>query len=368
MEPKKFDYIDSLRGVAITMVILYHVGQAGSALYLFPASLSIIIDNGYLGVQLFFLVSAYTLTISHYSRLNEVNATRNFFIRRFFRIAPLYYLAMLYYFIQNFLGFQYFYTGIPIDTVTKGELLANLFFVNSFHPIWINHLVPGGWSVTIEFMFYLMLPLILKFVKDINGAIVFLVGALLFATILRLNHVLGHTFLSGHNYLNWFLPNQLPIFSLGIFAYFVLNRNAQLKNSTLLYLSFITLLFCYLSFSVHFIFSVSCCLLLIVLSKQPLKLVVNKVSGYIGKISFSLYLTHFAFLYWLHAFHKSDLIHVTSTGSAVVNYAFRFAIVFICSILLSHATHYLIEVPFQKLGRRLIKRWSPKEEVVLNVN
>ncbi len=93
MEPKKYEYIDSLRGIAILLVILTHVRQH---LRFFPELINQITLDGHLGVQLFFIVSAFTLTMSYYSRINEQNKTKNFFIRRFFIIVPLYYLAIVF--------------------------------------------------------------------------------------------------------------------------------------------------------------------------------------------------------------------------------------------------------------------------------
>lgn len=365
MEPRKYLYIDSLRGIAILMVVLYHCGQSGSALVHMPVFLAAIIDNGHLGVQLFFLVSAYTLMLSHYSRKDESKATRNFFIRRFFRIAPLYYLAIGYYFIQNFLGFSYFFTGETLQQVSRAEILANLFFINDIRPLWINHLVPGGWSVTVEFSFYLLLPLLFKLIKDINTSIIFLLCSVLLATILRLNHVLGHTILNDNNFLYWFFPNQLPIFAIGIFAFFATRGNYHLKNSTVLCIAATALCYCYLNLSVHFIFSMAFCLLLIVLSRQTIKLLVNKFTASVGKISFSLYLTHFAVLYWLQGFHKTDLVFVSGSGSAIVNFSLRFCVVFVLSTVLSFITYHLVEVPFQKLGKRLIAKLTAKTEVAI---
>lgn len=83
---KKLEHIDALRGVAILMVMLVHVSQKISGL-----SSKIILLSGYgqMGVQLFFVISAYTLWLSSAKRKDEQNKLLNYFIRRVFRIAPL---------------------------------------------------------------------------------------------------------------------------------------------------------------------------------------------------------------------------------------------------------------------------------------
>jgi peptidoglycan/LPS O-acetylase OafA/YrhL len=86
MDPKKLLYIDTMRGWAILMVIACH-----QALYFGNLSppVRLLASYGQTGVFLFFVVSAFTLCKSTIQRTEESNATRNFFIRRYFRIAPL---------------------------------------------------------------------------------------------------------------------------------------------------------------------------------------------------------------------------------------------------------------------------------------
>src|SRR5688500_15882045 len=103
---KKLDYIDALRGLAILAVVMVHASQYGS--FDVHPILARIISEGGRGVQLFFLVSAFTLFLSYKNRSPlESHPTRNFFIRRFFRIAPMYYLGIVYYLIQNGTGPNY---------------------------------------------------------------------------------------------------------------------------------------------------------------------------------------------------------------------------------------------------------------------
>ena len=97
---KKYDYIDFLRGVAILLVIINHIPHTD---YILNESTPFIIKKALLagtyGVQLFNLVSAFTLCNSIEYR-NE-NNYKNFYIRRIFRVVPLFYLGIIiYYFIK----------------------------------------------------------------------------------------------------------------------------------------------------------------------------------------------------------------------------------------------------------------------------
>ena len=88
MQARRLLYIDALRGFAILGVIVVHVAGA------FPAPshvLNVILANGGRGVQLFFVVSAFTLFHSLDSKTAGAAGLFRFFVRRYFRVAPLYY-------------------------------------------------------------------------------------------------------------------------------------------------------------------------------------------------------------------------------------------------------------------------------------
>jgi peptidoglycan/LPS O-acetylase OafA/YrhL len=100
---KKFDFIDALRGVAVFDVIMSHAqrdvelwGYMGSKATLSPW-LHCITAQGARGVQLFFVLSALTLCNSQSQRRTGENTWIDFFSRRFFRIAPMFYAALFFY-------------------------------------------------------------------------------------------------------------------------------------------------------------------------------------------------------------------------------------------------------------------------------
>ena len=156
---KKLEYITILRGLAILAVLMVHVEQQSSGVaYLHPYIISII-ENGSRGVQLFYILSAFTLFRSFKLRsTTESSPIKNYFIRRFFRIAPLYYLAIIYYLWQDGTGPRYWLGNAP--KITNSNIISNVFFLHGLNPYWITSLVPGGWSVTVEVMFYLCVPIL----------------------------------------------------------------------------------------------------------------------------------------------------------------------------------------------------------------
>src|SRR6187455_3011923 len=95
MLQKRVDSIDSLRGVAILMVILYHVhawlpGLDGlPSWYRFPISL------GFSGVDLFFVLSGFSLYYAWLRQEQSAKAlnVKKYYWRRFWRIYPPYLIA-----------------------------------------------------------------------------------------------------------------------------------------------------------------------------------------------------------------------------------------------------------------------------------
>src|SRR5690242_3285681 len=102
----KLRYVDALRGIAIMGVLMVHCGQFGTND--FPSFLENIVVNGAMGVQLFFVASAFTIFLSYGNRYGkETNANVNFLIRRVFRIAPMYYFGIIYFLWQDGFGSRY---------------------------------------------------------------------------------------------------------------------------------------------------------------------------------------------------------------------------------------------------------------------
>lgn len=102
---RKYEFIDALRGYAILGVLMVHSAQSVRPNHAFLRSA---MAQGSLGVQLFYIASALTLCLSwRFRSTQEGHPTRDFYIRRFFRIAPMFYLAIVLYVLLNGLAPQY---------------------------------------------------------------------------------------------------------------------------------------------------------------------------------------------------------------------------------------------------------------------
>jgi peptidoglycan/LPS O-acetylase OafA/YrhL len=122
--------LDLLRGVAIVLVLISHFFASD-----LPVWASLSCANG--GVILFFLLSGYLM--------HEVYEPRTFALRRFFRIAPMYWacLALL----------------VALEKWPLGTTAANAVFVApAFH---LPRMSGVFWTLYIEVLFYALVPLLL---------------------------------------------------------------------------------------------------------------------------------------------------------------------------------------------------------------
>jgi peptidoglycan/LPS O-acetylase OafA/YrhL len=157
--------VDALRGLAILGVMLVH------ACLKVPNGLGKVRDfgaAGTYGVQLFFVVSAFTLCWSLRSRSRgERKPLHAFFVRRVFRIGPLFWIAVAFYVWQSPEGRAFWApNGIGVPHV-----LSTLAFLHGWYPTTANSVVPGGWSIAAEFTFYLCLPLLFSRVRSLSSAL-----------------------------------------------------------------------------------------------------------------------------------------------------------------------------------------------------
>jgi len=297
-----------------------------------------------------------------YRSAYERTPIKNYFIRRFFRIAPLYYLAIVYYLWQDGFGPRHWLGDAKF--ISAANIVSNFSFLHGFNPYWITSIVPGGWSIAVEVMFYFLLPFLFAKIKSIGDAFTFTIITLVFKAAL-LYVLQSHSLISAgdlwQEYLFLYFPNQLPVFALGILLYFIIRDKDRLTLSPKhLFFGFVIAVFSFciqqnLIFSQIFYFGLAFLLLVLAFEKYHPKLFFNRAIYYIGKISYTIYLTHAAAIYILHKLSAFNLISGTREPLVIANYLLNYLMVLGISVILSSVLYYTIEWPMQQLGRKLIK-------------
>jgi peptidoglycan/LPS O-acetylase OafA/YrhL len=169
--------LDGLRAIAIVLVLLAHASNTTG----FPASKSTIalFQNGAIGVDVFFVLSGFLITVLLSRELDRTNTVslKKFYLRRVLRIIPAYAAFLLVVFDLTLLGL------VPMHWYDwLGALTYTINWINSDIRSWeIGHI----WSLSIEEHFYFIWPfLLLTF--GAKRARITLCGYLVAVPILRL--------------------------------------------------------------------------------------------------------------------------------------------------------------------------------------
>lgn len=353
MEAKKYEYIDSLRGIAILMVIMVHTAnffKVKTTAY-FPDLLYSILHNGKIGVQLFFILSAFTLMLSAERRRGEENETLHFFIRRFFRIAPMYYLA-----IGVITAYYIYFDPTTWHSYTTSSYVSNFFFLNTLSPYWMKTVVPGGWSISAEFLFYFFFPILIMYIRNVNTAAVALSLSLIVATVFSY-FTEGKILFDYYHFRETSIYYQLPVFLTGVFVFWLTRESyTEIKNRTWFLFALSLFLFTYMGVPYYLSYSIIFCITIFILQKKSYKFLCNKWLSKIGQVSFSMYIIHFFLIIMMNFKGIGHLIPISGLFTSILNYMLLFVIVSSLSYFISYFTYKFIEIPGQNLGKKLIKK------------
>ena len=199
---RKIDAINGLRGIAIFGVIFHHAfskyiepGNISPRLSALPVPQAFL-SNGWLGVNLFFVLSGFVLALPYHAGVRTMSSRKDlfeFYARRLRRIAPLCYIS--------FLVLAIFATTFPSKSDFFEEALFVAFFATGFSA---NHWAPDAnwvlWSLSVEACFSIIFPAIM-FSIDRIGMFRVLICSVIVALVVRFIGVMPD-FDSGNLYLN----------------------------------------------------------------------------------------------------------------------------------------------------------------------
>ena len=147
---QRLAFLDALRSLAALTVILEHAGQNLSASYAHFAFS--VFDLGNFGVMIFFLCSGFIIPIS----LERQGSLRHFWIRRFFRLFPLYWFCIA---ADLGLGYLSGWARYPASFFAHPVvfILANLTMLQN--SLGFSDILGPAWTLSFELMFYLIVSL-----------------------------------------------------------------------------------------------------------------------------------------------------------------------------------------------------------------
>lgn len=351
------------------LVIAVHTAQASVAWSGIGRDL---INQGARGVQLFFVASALTLLISWNSKQDGIG---KFYLRRIFRIAPMFWIGIVFFTWLN--GFRPTY--FSPHGISMSDIGLTVIFVNGWHPELITSVVDGGWSIAVEMMFYLIFPLIATIIRGwVSGALL-LVGSI-FAADQALQYFWLHRslFWPGvsddlvSTFLNLWFPSQFPVFTVGFLLYFAVRdltgRLSEIGKNFLLCMSMLGMVLLGmhgqpihllgLVINIQTSFAVCFGVFSFALSDGAGKILVNTVVAHIGKVSFSAYLWHFAILGLLNLWASLgiDPLRLRLGEHGFGYFCLFYPLMVVVTVLASSLTYRWIEKPMIAVGTKFINK------------
>lgn len=369
---RDFKYIpalDGLRFFAFLLVFLHHsLLNISSSNPFVNYFLVIIQKNGWVGVDLFFVLSGYLITtlLLHEQKKNKKYSIKNFWIRRSLRIWPLYYLALLIGFLFPLHESLFIFDknlslniieeariALPFYLTFTGNWFISLFGYGNFQLI--GHL----WTISLEEQFYLIWPLILIFIKNIRSSIIlgFFVALISILTriVLALNHI-SHPGIYTNTFaridilvfgailalINFYKPNILkrllpltktPILMSSIIFFALFLHKIYLFNPKMIF----NIVFGYTVIGLFMVYLVFCAL-----QKNTyfVDFLSKKLFTTLGKISYGLYIWH------VLAIYLSFKIFVQY--STFLNLILAFSL----TILFGFISYYFFEIIFLRMKER----------------
>lgn len=346
---KYFEKIDGLRFIAISAVLIHHIAGIFSTY----------IDWGYFGVDLFFVISGFLITlILLRSKGSFKKVYGNFLARRSLRIFPLYYFALIVLLLF----------GHPIVLENIGYLLTYTFnykfpFISEDNPV--GHF----WSLCVEEQYYLFWPfIVIGLKKHLNILKAVVIIMIIFAYLqISLNLIPS---IKIYNYTGLIARmGSLGLGSLG--AMLFLNQSKYLRiilENKFIELGMYFIGLASLVYLYPFFMGLSSLFFVLKAAQNSFhfnwvsQLLSNKKVLYIGRISYGLYVYHVIVIYYFtpyvfDPFWKS--IDFDSLGSLKFvqyhSWLLKLPLYTTITILISELSYRYFESPILKLKDRFFK-------------
>ena len=370
--------LEGLRGIASLWVLLGHIS-------LLVHCHIVLLSSPGIGVDLFILLSGYLMAKNYLDRQHkepwqEVATIRQFWLRRFFRIAPLYYLLLVIALISGpWFGemrdvIAQFYQGTATESSrysdqSLGNVVTHFSFLFGLLPTYSFNTVLPDWSIGLEMQFYVLFPFIMLLTLRLGYARA-LIGLMLLCCagrylladyyqafempsmiLIKLNIFLAGMLLAQAvrlqqlRYLLWALMGPVASVVIGLEAI-----PLQVFMEVVMILGMAAILWQYPPLSLQ-----------ARLIALPRKLLNNRLSTWLGDVSFSVYLLHLLIVI------PTIALLLNHTGMSHFAPLMRFALVSVICLPVTYALASLlyrwVEMPGIRLGKRVLNGGSWQKKV-----
>jgi exopolysaccharide production protein ExoZ len=179
--PANFLTIQALRAVAALLVVFLHAFETWGE-RVDPGAPGVNWENGAAGVDIFFIISGFVMVISSRRLVDQADEWRIFLRHRIVRIVPLYWLLTTAKIVAVMvLGGVVLRTSLDFKSVAGSYLFLPVTdSAGHFRPV-----LPVGWTLTYEFLFYLFFAAALAIRVDVLCIVIPGLGLVAIAALIR---------------------------------------------------------------------------------------------------------------------------------------------------------------------------------------
>lgn len=297
----KISQITFTRFIAAIAIVISHFNKD---LFLYKTKyISDIFLRANVGVSYFFILSGFIMIIAYHKK-DKIDYLE-YYKNRFARIYPLYIIGLLLYFTTRFTNFSFY------------KLFLYFFGFQSWIPGEVLVLNFPGWSISVEFLFYLVFPFLYNYFYSKQNKSIWVVGIIIWVvTQIFSNLYINSASYEGphtqsHEFIAYFPLLHVNEFLAGNLAGLYFIKNFRQKNYDLpIFLIFISILLSLIFIPIFFHNGLMALLfipLIILISNNNgwlTKIFSLKPLEYLGEVSYAVYIIHIPVLYILREFLK----------------------------------------------------------------
>lgn len=310
------NHISLMRFIAVILVLIFHFDNN-------------LLKSGYIGVDIFFVISGYLIASIALTRVHDGASLKQFYIKRIMRIYPvLLFVSFTVIFLLSLIEYLELETlqmlrdsMIFISNIKAEEINLDYFGDNK------NNYLLHLWSISIELQFYLFFPLLILNSKIRENILFIAIALLVVSLVIMLSSKLSYYSSLG----------RMFAFASGILAYSINDKIKQ--NNYIFFLSLLVLIV--LGFADLSVDTYPNYYNVIVVCLSAVALLFGKIDNekkyqpfiFLGLISYSVYLWHYPlFLFFNHMNIEKNVLNL--------------GLLSVMLLMLSIFTYYVIEQKF----------------------
>lgn len=361
----RLQFLDALRGLAAVYVVLFHVQSMPAPALPVAAAWLPAVQMGATGVALFFVISAFSLCYTMPRHHASGRPLLSFYLHRFLRIAPLFYVLLMFSLFRDGRGDH--------PGHSWGEIAANLSFTFNLFPGWEQGIVWASWAVGVEMLFYAIFPALYLLVGKPRSAWLLMVGLQVLVVLAWLGW-LGPRMAASLSDYGWL--RHAPVFAMGLVAFHAFGALSRLPAQRARQwahgLNLLGVLLLLLAASAIWwpaagpwqwqLSGMAYLCLLLGFSQCPPGWLVSRWTAWLGTVSYSLYLGHPIVI----AVLGPVFARVLEVQGGTLGYLLCASITLLVVLPLAALGHRFVEAPMIRLGKRLLSPAMPLHTAAAN--